>query len=80
MQQGHCVPARRRIPRLQDCLKRSSALTTTLPTAPFNSPRRTATVPATDEQYEVLDMLDVQEELAVAIRYIEGLRPESLSP
>ncbi|WP_331728836.1 hypothetical protein OG693_39510 (plasmid) [Streptomyces sp. NBC_01259] len=49
----------------------------TAPSAAFTTPdirpSGTAGLPATDEQYEVLDMRQVQEELAAALRHIEGL-------
>lgn len=37
-------------------------------------------LPATDEAYQVLDMQQVQEELAAALRHIENLRPDHPSP
>lgn len=49
----------------------------TLTPSQFTSPdiRRTglAALPATDEQYDVLDMLQIQEELTAALRRIEDL-------
>lgn len=56
----------------------------TLTPSQFTSPdiraRGVAALTATDEQYEVLDMHQVQEELAAALRYVEGLRPDHPSP
>ncbi|MFG2677034.1 hypothetical protein [Streptomyces sp. NPDC048445] len=42
-------------------------------TSPDIRPSGPAGLPATDEQYEVLDMGQIQEELAAALRHIEEL-------
>lgn len=49
-------------------------------TSPDIRPSGPAALPATDEQYEVLDMQEVCEELAQALRHIEGLRPPNSIP
>ncbi|WP_404974787.1 hypothetical protein [[Kitasatospora] papulosa] len=49
-------------------------------TSPDIRPTGAAALPATDEQYKVLDMLQIQAELAAALRYIENLRPHHPTP
>lgn len=47
---------------------------------PALRPVGTAPLPATDEAYQVLDMQQVQAELAAALQYVEGLRPARFFP
>ena len=51
----------------------SQTLTPSQFTSPDIRPTGIAAVPATGEQSEVLDMTQVQEELAAALRHIENL-------
>lgn len=51
----------------------SQTLTPSQFTSPDIRTTGTAALPATDEQYEVLDMHQVQQELAAALRHIEDL-------